>query len=96
MFLAYNRAHGYGYTEAPHTKFGDIHGFNVDQLLKEVGLADSVTDGRRKRRARSVYINGTLVKSHDFKYAVAGLTGSGPWELLIQVGRQSKKIVVTP
>ena len=79
-----------------HTKFGDIHGFNVDQLLKEVGLADSVTDGRRKRRARSVYINGTLVKSHDFKYAVAGLTGSGPWELLIQVGRQSKKIVVTP
>lgn len=67
------------------TKDGAIR---VDKLLAKIGLAESVTDAVRKIKANAVEINGAKVKD-------LALNG-GDGELLIQVGKNWRKVTVTP
>jgi len=65
----------------------------VDKLLVKIGLADSVTDAARKRKAGSVYIGGQ--RRTELFYDVLGAGDADlPLELLIQVGKRSKKVVL--
>ncbi len=59
-------------------------GLRVDKLLPKVGLAESVSDAVRKIKAGAVEINGERVK--DLALA------SPPAELVIQVGKQWRKV----
>jgi tyrosyl-tRNA synthetase len=61
-------------------------GIRVDKLLARIGLAESVSDGVRKIKARAVEINGRKVED-------LVLPDAGP-ELLIQVGKNWRKVVV--
>jgi tyrosyl-tRNA synthetase len=60
-------------------------GVHVEKLLARVGLADSVADASRKRKAGAVEINGQKVS--DLIYPVAGLS-----ELLVQVGKNWRRV----
>jgi tyrosyl-tRNA synthetase len=65
----------------------------VDKLLVKIGLADSVTDAARKRKAGGVYIGGQ--RRTELFYDVLGAADADlPLELLIQVGKRSKKVVL--
>ena len=69
---------------------GDIEGVKLDKLVAEIGLADSVTEAARKRKSGSVYINGNRERS-----LLIGLPRENRrWELTIQVGKQSKRVVL--
>jgi tyrosyl-tRNA synthetase len=57
----------------------------VDKLLARVGLANSVTDGRSKREAGSVRINGEVVKDPILNVGVP------PIEVDIRVGHRLKR-----
>jgi hypothetical protein len=61
-------------------------GIRVDKLLARIGLAESVSDGVRKIKARAVEINGRKVEE-------LVLPDAGP-ELLIQVGKNWRRVVV--
>ncbi len=61
-------------------------GINVDKLLARTGLAESVTDAGRKRKAGAVEINGARVTE-----LVIPETGG---ELLIQVGKQWRRVTL--
>ena len=61
-------------------------GLRVDKLLAKIGLAESVSDGVRKIKAGAVEINGRKVPE-------LVLRDAGP-ELLIQVGKNWRKVVV--
>jgi tyrosyl-tRNA synthetase len=65
------------------TKDGAIR---VDKLLAKIGLADSVTDAVRKIKAGAVEINGEKVKDLALP--------SPPAELIIQVGKNWRKVLV--
>ncbi len=58
----------------------------LDKLLAKIGLADSVSDAGRKIKAGSVYINGNREQSM--------ILGSAAGEMLVQVGRRSKRVVI--
>jgi tyrosyl-tRNA synthetase len=60
-------------------------GIRVDKLLARVGLAESVSDAVRKIKAGAVQINGEKVKEV--------LLTNPPAELLIQVGKNWKRVV---
>jgi len=60
------------------------NGINLDKLISKIGLADSVSDARRKREAGAIEINGQRVKE-------LVIPASGQ-ELLIQVGRKWKRV----
>ena len=60
-------------------------GIRVDKLLARVGLAESVSDAVRKIKAGAVQINGEKVKEL--------LLTNPPAELLIQVGKNWKRVV---
>jgi tyrosyl-tRNA synthetase len=60
------------------------NGIHLDKLIAKIGLADSVSDARRKREAGAVEINGQRVK--ELVIPVSGR------ELLIQVGRKWKRV----
>jgi tyrosyl-tRNA synthetase len=60
-------------------------GVHVDKLIARVGLADSVTDASRRRKAGAVEING--VRVNELVYPVAGLG-----ELLVQVGKNWRRV----
>ncbi len=67
-----------------------IKGVKLDQLLAKIGLAESVSDARRKIKAGSVYINGNRQETIVF-----GLRPEPrEQELLIHVGRQWKKVLI--
>ncbi|HLK52461.1 MAG TPA: tyrosine--tRNA ligase [Candidatus Angelobacter sp.] len=59
----------------------------VDKLLREVGLADSGTDGVRKIKQNAVRINGQLIPS------VVAITNV-PMEHTVKVGRRVKNIAL--
>ena len=61
------------------------NGIHLDKLIAKIGLADSVSDARRKREAGAVEINGQRVK--ELVIPVSGR------ELLIQVGRKWKRVL---
>ena len=60
------------------------NGIHLDKLIAKIGLADSVSDARRKREAGAIEINGQRVKE-------LVIPASGR-ELLIQVGRKWKRV----
>ena len=60
-------------------------GLRVDKLLAKIGLAESVSDAVRKIKANAVEINGEKQKELLLK--------NPPAELLIQVGKQWRKVV---
>ena len=60
------------------------NGINVDKLLARLGLAESVTDASRKRKAGAVEINGSRVT----ELVIPDVGG----ELLIQVGKQWRRV----
>jgi len=62
-------------------------GIHVDKLLAKIGLADSVTDAARKRKAGAVEINGLRVQD-------LVLTET-PAELIIQAGKNWRKVTVS-
>jgi tyrosyl-tRNA synthetase len=61
------------------------NGLHVDKLLARTGLADSVTDAGRKRKAGAVEINGQKIA--DLVYPVAGLS-----EILIHAGKLWRRV----
>ena len=61
----------------------------LDKLVARVGLADSVTEAGRKIKAGSLYING-----ERHRKLILPVTGEGRHERLIQVGRQSRRVVL--
>jgi tyrosyl-tRNA synthetase len=63
-------------------------GVHVDKLLARTGLAESVTDAGRKRKAGAVEINGLRVT--ELIYPSAGLA-----ELLIQVGKNWRRVTLS-
>ena len=68
----------------------DIEAVKLDKLLVKIGLADSVTDAGRKRKAGSVCVNGNVEQNPVF-----GLRGSQRHhELIIQVGKRSRRVVI--
>ena len=70
----------------------DIEAVKLDKLLVKIGLADSVTDAGRKRKAGSVYINGNVEQKPVF-----ALRGSQRRdELVIQVGKRSRRVIIEP
>jgi tyrosyl-tRNA synthetase len=56
-------------------------GIHIDKLVARVGLAESVSEARRRREAGAVTINGLRVA--DLIFSIGGLN-----EMLIQVGKQ--------
>ena len=74
--------------QVPHSEVaaGD-HAVNLAKLLAKCGLAESVSDGSRKLKQKSVKIDGE-VKTEPV------LTVSVPCEMLIRVGRSMKKVSV--
>ena len=75
-----------------YTKMGgaNIEAVKLDKLLAKIGLADSVTDAGRKRKAGSVYIDGNVEQNPVFS-----LHGSQRrHELVIQVGKRSRRVII--
>lgn len=62
-------------------------GVHLEKLIARIGLAESVSDASRKRKAGAVEINGH--RASDLVYSVAGLN-----ELLVQVGKQWRRVTL--
>jgi tyrosyl-tRNA synthetase len=60
---------------------------DLKKILHEAGLADSLSDAERKIKAQSVKINGTRYSQHF-------VTADQGNELIIQVGKRSKRVVL--
>jgi tyrosyl-tRNA synthetase len=60
-------------------------GVNLDKLVSRIGLAESVSDARRKREAGAVTIDGQ--RAADLVFSIAGLS-----EILVQVGKQWRRV----
>jgi tyrosyl-tRNA synthetase len=72
--------------------FADIaatgnHGIRLDKLLAKAGLAESVSDGARKLKAKAVRIDGE-VKTEPVLHVAP------PIELTVRAGRLMKKVLV--
>ena len=63
------------------------HGVHVEKLIARVGLAESVTDASRKRKAGAIEINGERVTELLIPAPAKG-------ELRIQVGKQWRRVSV--
>jgi tyrosyl-tRNA synthetase len=61
----------------------------LDRLLLRCGLAESATDGQRKIKQKAVKLGGTVVPRPLF------VITSFPFEAVVQVGRQVRRIVIT-
>jgi len=64
---------------------GGPYFIRVDKLLREIGLADSGTDGARKIKQNAVRINGQLMPSLVFHLSL-------PVEITVRVGRRIKNV----
>lgn len=64
---------------------GDSAAVKLDKLLAKAGMADSVSDGMRKIKAKAVRVDGE-VKTEPILHVQA------PAELTLRVGRQIKKV----
>jgi tyrosyl-tRNA synthetase len=62
------------------------HGIRIDKLLAKTGLAESVSDAVRKIKAGAVEIDGQRV--HGL------LLEGAPGELIVQAGKNWRKIVI--
>jgi tyrosyl-tRNA synthetase len=59
---------------------------HLEKLLAQTGLAESVSDARRKREAGAVYVDGARHK--EPRLPLPGDSG----ELLIQVGKNWRRL----
>jgi tyrosyl-tRNA synthetase len=64
------------------------HGVHLDKFLARIGLAESVTDAGRKRKAGAVEINGH--RATELIFSTAGLS-----ELLVQVGKNWRRVILS-
>lgn len=80
------------YSQVQAASPGDGGGlpFKVDKLVAASGLADSVADAGRKLKQKAVRINSQVIQQPIF-FIPDGL----PFELLLQVGRRFRRVVVT-
>ena len=62
------------------------NGIHVDKLIARTGLAESVSDAKRKREAGAIEINGQRITEL--------LIPGGASELLVQVGKHWRRITV--
>ena len=62
------------------------NGLHVEKLIAKIGLADSVADASRKRKAGAIEINGQRVSE-------LLIPASGD-ELLIQVGKNWRRVTL--
>ncbi|HZL56501.1 MAG TPA: tyrosine--tRNA ligase [Bryobacteraceae bacterium] len=62
-------------------------GLHVEKLIARIGLAESVADASRKRKAGAVEINGVRVT--ELVFSVAGLN-----EIVIQVGKHWRRVLL--
>jgi hypothetical protein len=62
------------------------NGIHVEKLIFRIGLADSVADASRKRKAGAIEINGKRVT----ELAIPAVGG----ELLIQVGKNWRRVTL--
>ncbi len=67
----------------------DGHRIRLDKLLARCGLADSVSDGSRKIKQRSVRIDGEVTTELVLPIQL-------PAELLVRAGRNMKKVSIAP
>ena len=79
-----------------HIKYSEIgsagkdgHQARLDKLLLHCGLAESASDGQRKIKQKSVRLQGAVIT--DPSFAVP----SFPYETVLQVGRQIRRVVIT-
>jgi tyrosyl-tRNA synthetase len=63
------------------------NGLHVEKLIARIGLADSVSDASRKRKAGAIEVNGVRVT--DLVIPVPSVP-----ELLIQVGRNWRRVTL--
>ena len=64
------------------------NGIHVEKLIARIGLAESVADASRKRKAGAIEINGARVSDLVIPLPVAGS------ELLIQVGKNWRRVTI--
>jgi tyrosyl-tRNA synthetase len=79
--------------ETVNVAFADVAGshngsLRLDKLLAKAGLADSVSDGARKIKAKSVRVDGEVKSEPVLEVKV-------PSELTVRVGRLLKKIAIS-
>ena len=67
---------------------GDHQAVKLDKVLAKAGLADSVTDGQRKIKAKAVKVDGKV-------HAEPVLQVKVPAELTLRVGRFIKKVAIS-
>jgi tyrosyl-tRNA synthetase len=60
-------------------------GVHVDKLIARIGMAESVTEAGRRRKAGAVELNG--VKVADISFSAAGLS-----EIVVHVGKQWRRV----
>jgi tyrosyl-tRNA synthetase len=74
--------------QVPHAEVaaGD-HAVNLAKVLAKCGLAESVSDGSRKLKQKSVKVDGE-VKTEPV------MTVSIPCEMLVRVGRSMKRVKI--
>ena len=70
------------------TKAKDLAGVPMDKLLSRLGLADSVTDATRKRKAGAVVVDGKLFGPDDLRWKPE------PGVYRINVGKRWKQVKV--
>ncbi len=61
------------------------NGLHMDKLIARIGMAESVTEAGRRRKAGAVEINGAKVV--DLAFSTAGLS-----EILVHVGKQWRRV----
>ncbi len=70
---------------------GGVQAVKLDRLLAKAGLAASASEAGRKLREGAVSLNGERYKEPHLR-----LDLTRPHELVIQVGRRHKKVIVEP
>ncbi len=62
-------------------------GVRIDKLIARIGLAESVSDATRKRKAGAVEINGSRVGAQEVVFNADG-------EFIVKVGKQWRRVTV--
>ena len=75
------------YGEVAVSHAGEQTAVKLDKVLARAGMADSVTDGLRKIKAKAVRIDGNV-------HSEPLMTLSIPAEFTVRVGRVMKKILI--
>jgi tyrosyl-tRNA synthetase len=80
----------YAQIQAAATTPGSALPFKVDKLVALAGLADSVADAGRKLKQKAVRINNQVVER-----PISSSPNGVPFEILLQVGRRFRRVLIT-